>query len=242
MDSFAEIGKRIYINLFGETHIARWIRFRAVTGVLKRYKISPKIILDAGCGDGRYSFWLSRLFPDAEIFACDFSPEAMEKVPKWVKKKRISFFICNLSGPGFAEEKFDLIVSVDVLEHVWEDKKAIQNLAGGLKKDGFLAIHTPRTEWDYLHFLKRPVQADHVRDGYDPAELKKMAENEGLAVVTFQYTSKFFGSMAREIGVLIEENKLLRFLLFPLLRIISKMDSLCPENKGNDVLILAQKR
>src|SRR5438093_6032764 len=105
----------------------------AVTGVLTGHEalagrlIRPgafdvrgcKRILDAGCGNGRYSrFLLRHADADARIAGFDLSQNMLRRARHRVKSDRASFASADLTRLPFADQSFDAIVSGWVLEHL----------------------------------------------------------------------------------------------------------------------------
>lgn len=73
----------------------------------------------------------------------------------------------------FEDNTFDTVLCVDVLEHIKEHHKAMNELYRVLKSDGLLLLHVPNKS--QKHILVEPVeQDDHERRGYDPVELHTM--------------------------------------------------------------------
>jgi len=67
-------------------------------------------------------------------------------------------------------EKLDVVLSVDVLEHLHHPEKAIKEAWRILKPGGIMICHVPNK--DQTHVLVQPVeQDDHVRKGFSQEEL-----------------------------------------------------------------------
>lgn len=69
-----------------------------------------------------YSFYLARIFPNAKIIAIDIDKEQIEKNRKNNTFSNIEFIEGDLRKLNF-KEKFDLIICIDVLEHIKEDAR-----------------------------------------------------------------------------------------------------------------------
>ena len=84
--------------------------------------LSPKVILDAGCGRGDYSFYMAEYWPEALIDAVDIDGQCISKnklVQRRLGLENIRFEVQDITKVG-SKEKYDLIVCVDVLEHIRE--------------------------------------------------------------------------------------------------------------------------
>jgi SAM-dependent methyltransferase len=88
--------------------------------------------------------------------------------------KNIFFFKEDLMSLDFRfHEKFDLIVCMEVLQLVKDDKKVIKNLSMSLKRGGMLFIHCPKWPPDYSHFDYAKHPPNRVRLGYTNNQIKK---------------------------------------------------------------------
>jgi len=85
-------------------------------------------ILDAGCGSGVFSFELAKRHPHAEVLGVDMDPALIARariVAAGAGLANCRFEERDVTGLGFDRE-FDLVVSVDNLEHVEDDVAAIR--------------------------------------------------------------------------------------------------------------------
>ena len=104
------------------------------------------IILDAGSGFGQYTHRMAQLFQKALIKAVDVKDEQVLDCNKFFLKmnmnKRVIFEVADLTK--FIEpNQFDLILSVDVMEHIEEDVQVFKNFYASMKENGMLLISTP---------------------------------------------------------------------------------------------------
>lgn len=87
-----------------------------VKHILSRNKLVPKIICDVGCGTGEVLRQLAADGPaSAQYVGYDISPQAIE-IAKRKEQWNLGFRLGNLPAPE--EERFDLVICMDVFEHV----------------------------------------------------------------------------------------------------------------------------
>ena len=102
-------------------------------------------ILDAGAGFGQYSYWMINRFPKAKILAVDVKDEQVDDCNVFfqrIERPNVQFEVADLTK--FVQpDKFDLALSVDVMEHILEDVQVFKNIHTSLKKGGMLLISTP---------------------------------------------------------------------------------------------------
>lgn len=132
---------------------------------------SPRHILDAGCGAGDHSFFLARRFPSATVLGVDVQQHLIERnraVAAELGLTNLRFEVADITRMERAE-RFDLITSIDVLEHIVEQRLALSVLAHHLAPGGMTFFHVPTVR-------PRPVPFSSWLDAFH-----KWAEGEHLA-------------------------------------------------------------
>jgi SAM-dependent methyltransferase len=118
------------------------ISYFSVIDIIKKIinKISPKTILDFGCGDGKLIYELKN--KNIKLTGIDISKKAISFAKLFSPEEK--FIVENLSDFK-TEEKFDLVTSVETLEHIPPEqlKNIIKNLSRVLKENGYLIITVP---------------------------------------------------------------------------------------------------
>jgi SAM-dependent methyltransferase len=153
--------------------------------------------------------------------------------------------ITRIDRPG----RYDLAVSVDVLEHVPDDQAALKALAECLRPSGLLILHVPRAApRRFFAVLDEHHQEDHVRDGYEPKALAGQMRAAGFAEVEIRHTFGAAGELAWEIMQLARRGQpsrtreLAAVILSPLLLLLCELDvRLGAGEEGNGLLVLARR-
>ncbi|MFN3916280.1 MAG: class I SAM-dependent methyltransferase [Flavobacteriales bacterium] len=136
------------VQSFGE----EWIKFNSFTEEeLTRagdeyFDIVPSgllnentTVLDAGCGTGRWSRYMSRF--GCPIEAIDPS-EAIIPAVKWNKDKpTIRFTHASIDSMPFTDNSFDFVICLGVLHHIPDTEKALQDLVKKIKPGGHLLLY-----------------------------------------------------------------------------------------------------
>jgi SAM-dependent methyltransferase len=100
-----------------------------------------KRILDAGCGNGRYTrFLLKRADGDALITAFDLSQRMLKRARKRVPSPRVSFVAADLTRLPYADQTFDAVVCGWVLEHLPDPRPGLRELARVMKPGARLLL------------------------------------------------------------------------------------------------------
>jgi SAM-dependent methyltransferase len=102
-----------------------------------------KHILDAGCGNGRYSRFLLRCAdPDAILTTFDLSPRMLARARRRLRNSRVSHAVADLTRLPYADASFDAIVCGWVLEHLPDPQPGLRELARVLRPGGKLLLLT----------------------------------------------------------------------------------------------------
>ncbi len=141
-------------------------------------------LLDVGCLDGS----LLQVFGGVpRRFGMDISPIAIELVPDALRG-RISFARASGLRAPFAPASFDVVTSVDVIEHIDNDVAALGEMARVLRPGGTLIVVVPAHEWLRT---SRDDRLGHLRR-YERSGLESTIRGTGLEVVWSTY---FAGSV-----------------------------------------------
>lgn len=156
-------------------------RRRVLLSLAREHSRSSRRLLEVGCGQGALLCNLVREFPAALVHGADVSRESLARAA--ARNTRATLFELDLESPRFDEQaadrrdQFDLIVCSEVLEHLQDDRLALQRLTGMLAPGGALIISVPagdRTRFD------RAI--GHLRH-YTEAQLADVLHAAGLRVV-----------------------------------------------------------
>lgn len=151
--------------------------------ILNNFKNKKNLnILDMGCGSGANLKMLSKFGKVSAI-------EPDEEIRKYAEKENPNCKILQGFLPNnnpFKNEKFDLIVSLDVLEHIENDVSALTELKNMLNANGKIIISVPAFQ---CLFDEGDVSAKHFRR-YNKKTLKNLIKNSGFS----QYKLYFFNS------------------------------------------------
>lgn len=61
----------------------------------------------------------------------------------------------------FADETFDLVLSYETIEHIWERATFVRELARVLKGNGWMILTCPNILWEPVHWLAAILNAHH---------------------------------------------------------------------------------
>lgn len=158
----------------------------------KRQPDAPAIrqILDAGSGFGQYSYLMTKFFPAANILAIDVKTEQIDDGNYFVRAMGIAgleFVFGDLTAFQQANT-FDLALSVDVMEHIEDDRAVYANVFASLRKGGYFVIATPSTTQESTPGAINSVIGEHVREGYTEREFREKIITAGFRIESLNYT------------------------------------------------------
>lgn len=135
-----------------------------------------KRILDAGCGNGRYThFLLKQADADALITGFDYSQQMLRRARERLQNERATHVAADLTRLPYADRSFDACVCGWVLEHLPDPRMGLKELARVLQPGGKLLLLC--TEDTLTGAMCSRLW--HCRT-YNRQELRKVAEECGL--------------------------------------------------------------
>ncbi|MDD2889226.1 MAG: class I SAM-dependent methyltransferase [bacterium] len=128
-------------------------------------------VLDVGCGYGYGSFLLS--LKAKKILGADLAELQIEQAKKTYKKDNLDFLVLDATQleKNFPPESFDVVIGMQLIEHLELPEKFIESAKKVLKKNGLLIVTTPNKLVRMVEGQK-PWNSDHIRE-YDPSSLEK---------------------------------------------------------------------
>lgn len=213
-------------------------------------------ILDAGCGFGQYTWRMSGMNSHWHITGVDINKDHIEDCSRFFSRAglsdRITFRTADLvsfSEPG----KYNLILSVDVMEHISDDESVFRNFFSSLADNGILLISTPSDKGgSYVHnHGDEPFIEEHVRNGYSITDITRKLSAAGFTDIETKYTYGKPGNISWHLSMRYPVKMLNRSSLFavilpfyymlvlPLAIILNISDLRLPHNTGTGLIVKA---
>jgi len=145
----------------------RYLR-RMVMNELSRLSFTS--VLDVGCGEGTLLKMIADRYPDVELAGCEFSETAIAYCRQQLPQARV--FFLDLLQDDVSGISSDLVVSVQVLEHLEDDHAALERLRAMCRR--YAVISVPGGQLDdhgrrnghYRHYTKQDLVAKMERAGF----------------------------------------------------------------------------
>lgn len=161
-------------------------------------KIKTNNILDAACGVGYGSKFLSQKNPHCQIVSIDRSDIALSLANSKFSSPQINYIEddCHTLAEASKFGPFDAIVSFETLEHLPYPEKFIQSCYSNLSKEGHLIISTPN---QLVSSPTGELNWEFHEKEYKPQELKKILFDYGFTSI------ELYGQQLTPIGKLREQ-------------------------------------
>ncbi|MCF8369570.1 MAG: class I SAM-dependent methyltransferase [Bacteroidales bacterium] len=214
-------------------------------------------VLDAGSGFGQYTYFLSRKNKNWQVLGVDVKEEQVEDCNNFfrkINKPNVKFEVADLTQFNQANT-YDLVLSVDVMEHILEDVEVFKNLNLSMKKGGMLLISTPSDQGgsdvhdhDHDSFID-----EHVRDGYNIDEIQEKLKSAGFTETEARYNYGSPGKISWKLSMkypilMLNVSKLFFIILpfyylltFPISLILNYFDVNTTHKTGTGLVVKAWK-
>jgi SAM-dependent methyltransferase len=184
--------------LHGDTLVLdRWLWLRRR---LPQRPSNPMRLLDVGCGSGGFTIGAALAGYQALGLSWDTRNQAVAAERASICNAALASFrvadIRRLEDLPDLREQFDVVICLETIEHILDDRKLLSAISGTLKKGGRLFLTTPSaayrpiTKGD-LGPWSKIEDGGHVRKGYTAEVLQSLCKSSGLSVTRFSTCSGF---------------------------------------------------
>ena len=212
--------RKLFYMTLGVMFLREWYVKRKVRDIFLTNP--PANILDAGSGFGQYSYFMARLFPKSVIRSIDVKEDQIDDCRYFFGKTGISNCTFETGDLTKLDEnnKYDLILSVDVMEHIEDDTGVFKRFYEALRTGGRVLINTPSDLGgsDAHSEEDSSFIGEHVRNGYSKEEICSKLQSAGFNIESFDYTYGKWGSRYWKLAIkypmlMLNRTKLLLILL-----------------------------
>jgi len=247
----------LFYKILDLMFLRSWYVRRELIGLRIKLGRTDINIYDAGSGFGQYSYFMANKLTPCSILSVDVKKEWIADCQDFFRSKKIgnvSFAAEDLTNIQH-QNIFDLIVCVDVMEHIEEDEKVFSNFYRALKKDGYLLINSPSIFGgsDVHHDDEESFISEHARDGYSMEDLETKLHLLGFTTYKCKYTYGFWGDIAWRLGIkypmlMLNLSKLFLLILplyylftLPFTLVMMQLDYSSDNKIGSGINFIAQK-
>jgi len=160
----------------GNHYIDRASRLYACLELEKSEKDQNTVILEIGSSSGYLLKEIKTSFPESFLIGSDCIPEPLEKISE--KMPGIPLIQFDLVNCPLPDNCVDVVVALNVLEHIKDDEAALKQIYRILKPGGYAIIEVPANSQLYDFYDE---QLKHFRR-YDSMGLKQMSLGCGFVL------------------------------------------------------------
>jgi SAM-dependent methyltransferase len=154
-----------------------WFRRHEAVYVALRDRCAGALVLEAGCGEGYGAGMLAEVA--GVVLALDLDPLTAAHVAR--RYPRTGVARANLVALPVRDEGCDAVVSLQVIEHLWEQERFLRECLRVLRPGGQLLISTPN-RLTFSPGRDTPLNPFHTRE-LSAAELAGLVRDAGFADV-----------------------------------------------------------
>lgn len=158
--------------------VRRKIVFNELEELLFKTKNNKKKLLDIGCGPGINLQYLKDVY---DVKGIEPDQHLLKLAKKNSSKKILKGYLPN-KLPKF-NHNYDIILLLDVLEHIQKDRQALMTVNKLLKNNGYLVINVPAMQW--LWSVHDEINQHKRR--YKIQSLENLLKLSGFEIVKIRY-------------------------------------------------------
>jgi 2-polyprenyl-3-methyl-5-hydroxy-6-metoxy-1,4-benzoquinol methylase len=246
-----------FILFFGTAHLGVFANGLYLKRALKNERVTS--VLDAGCGDGTFAFYVASHFPGARVTAVDIGEQGLHSVDTTLDICRrihqklplpnLQFEQLDLRNLS-AQEAYDFVYCFDVLEHIPENKLVLENIYRALRTGGVFLFRIPSKVQRRILSSRFTAEhakwaaVEHLGQHYEMDTLLKDLEGIGYKLRFARYTNGLWGRLSFELLEAMRYYRVPEVLQFgatPFLKSLRWLDTRSEPREGDGLLVLCQR-
>jgi SAM-dependent methyltransferase len=246
----ASAAKSAFFRFLGSADTHGRIRNTHVLNAIEQLPLPEQTrVLELGSGRGMSLFWLARHHPAWKLEGIDMDPEmagTSERAAREGGFENLRFEIGDAENLA-ASEEYELIISIDMLEHIQDDYGLLVKIRKALRPTGFLVLHVPRRRYDQWRWISAFGEHEvdgHVAEEYQEEDIQAVVERAGFQIASFRQTFGHWGEISFELNKLAWRRRWLRNLLalvtYPVAVPLGWLDVGQTPERGNSFLLCAR--
>ena len=145
-----------------------------------KFKVATEdpVLLDVGAGTG---YFVEHMKSSCRAYGVEPNPTAIECARQ--SNSHHSLIVGSINPLPIAHESIDIVTSLDVLEHIQDDRRAMQELIRVTKENGIIVITVPACSWAMSDW---DTALGHYRR-YDLKDLQLLLEKQPVEILEKRY-------------------------------------------------------
>jgi len=204
--------RKLFYRLLDLLLLRSW-HIRKEIKIWEKTTSGKQSILDAGSGFGQYDYYLASRNNKWNVEGLDVKQEQVDDCNSFFKKiglNNATFKFGDLTKLN-KTNMYNMVLCVDVMEHIEEDELVFDNFHKALVDGGMLLVSTPSDkggsdvhhdhDHDHDHDGNHSFIDEHVRDGYGVEEISNKMKNAGFSRTEVYYEYGKPGKLAWKLSM-----------------------------------------
>jgi 2-polyprenyl-3-methyl-5-hydroxy-6-metoxy-1,4-benzoquinol methylase len=197
-----------YFNTIFDTRLGQKQKIANTTNLILKY-INRGKLLEIGCGEGERLSVFQKYFA---VYGLDISSDHVKKTNELIGK---NIAVCMDIEKGVIKGKYDVIVALDVLEHLHDPEKIIKKLLLKIKPGGFFILSVPNN-YGFIGTI-----ATKIFNYLDRTHISVLKRSEWIEIIARTgYPYKEEG----QIGIFFSDRRWSKHLAFDLVVVVQVSD------------------
>ncbi len=176
---------------YSENFIQPDVENMTVPSFLKKYLKMSKNITDLGCGDGGMIHALSKEGRKFKITGVEISPRRVATLKK--KFPKYTLYCEDVCKNSIKSNSQDLVYSSQVIEHIEDDNKMLQEIRRIAKKGAIIYLGSViKKPWAIYKYKNRKgkfcLDPTHEREYTSKEQFRELLEKENLKIIDIWQT------------------------------------------------------
>ncbi len=249
--------RKVFYSLLDLLLLRTWHVKKALRKIVLKFP-AEAMVLDAGAGFGQYTWRMSRMNRNWKFKTIDIDSEHVGDCNRFFNEAGLAQRVTCSKGDLTElneRDRYDLILSVDVMEHIRKDELVLRNFNRALKDGGIILISTPSDQGgsDVHSTEEHSFIDEHVRNGYSIDDISQKLERAGFRNIDAKYTYGKPGHISWKISMkypveMLNFSKasflILPFyylIFFPVALVLNSFDICINHKSGTGLLVSASK-
>lgn len=203
-----------YFNTIFDTRLGQKEKIANTTNLILKYIHAGKL-LEIGCGEGEHLSAYQKYFT---VHALDISPDHVKRTNELIGK---NVAVCMDIENGAIKGKYDVIVALDVLEHLHDPEKIIKKLLLKIKPGGFFIFAVP----NYYGLIG--TLATKIFNYLDKTHISVLKRSEWIEIIARTgYPYKEVG----QVGIFFTDHRWSKHVAFDLVVVVQVCDQARSKN------------
>ncbi len=162
-------------------------RVEKVWKTIRSHVNNPSAILEIGCGIGAMCDRIIQTWPQAKVIGIDISDKSIDVASQLFQSQKCKFYN-KLPATEDNKKKFDLILLIDVMEHVEKQQRPelIEFIENNLSENGMLFLAFPTPHMLDINRKNFPERLQPIEEDIFIADLQKISEGIKKPLVLYK--------------------------------------------------------